>query len=171
MRGGPRGRTVIAVARLPRNVFPPHGVWHVTTRGVGRRDVFLTVADRLLFLDLLREVRLRFAWKPHAFCLMTNHYHLVLEASLAALSGGMHHLNGTYARAFNAAHGWSGHLWGDRFRLWQVRDDRHLAAACDYVRANPVRAGLCETPTDWQWSDARRAAGTAATTRRAARRP
>ena len=63
----------------------------------------------------------------------------------------MHRLNGRYAQHFNAVHGWSGHLWGDRFALWQVRDDAHLAAACDYVLANPVRAGSA-------WSDARRAA-------------
>jgi putative transposase len=157
------------VARLPRSVFPAYGVFHVTTRGVGRRAVYLAADDRLVFLRLLGEVTRRWRWTMHAFCLMTNHYHLVVEARLERLSRGLHGLNGEYAQHFNAVHGWSGHLWGDRFALWQIRDDAHLAAACDYVRANPVRAGLCDTPTGYVWSDARRAAQVARS-RRVARR-
>jgi len=139
----------------------------VTTRGAGRQAVFVTDADRLFFLELLRDVRRRFRWQPHAFCLMTNHYHLVLEAPLVALSAGMQRLNGLYAEHFNATYRRWGHLWGDRFALWQVRDERHLAETCSYVRANPVRAGLCESPSEWRWSDARAAASVSS---RAARR-
>ena len=64
----------------------------------------------------------------------------------------MHRLNGAYAETFNGKYRRSGHLWGDRFALWQVRDDAHLRATCRYVLLNPVRAGLCERSSDWEWS-------------------
>ena len=71
---------------------------------------------------------------------MTNHYHFVVEGRRELVSRGMHRLNGLYAEAFNAKYGRSGHLWGDRFALWQVRDEEHLEATCRYVLLNPVRA-------------------------------
>ena len=86
---------------------------------------------------------------------MPNHYHLVVESRRETLSRALHRVNGVYAEEFNAKYGRSGHLWGDRFALWQIRDDEHLHAACAYVLANPVRAGLCETVADWPWSRSR----------------
>jgi REP element-mobilizing transposase RayT len=85
-------------------------------------------------------------------CLMPNHYHFVVEGSREHLSQALHRVNGLYAETFNARYRRSGHLWGDRFALWQVRDEDHLVATCRYVLANPVRAGLCERPEDWEWS-------------------
>ena len=75
---------------------------------------------------------------------MPNHYHLVVQCLRDHLSRALHRVNGVYAEDFNAKYTRSGHLWGDRFALWQVRDDEHLRATCEYVLANPVRAGLCE---------------------------
>ena len=133
-------------------MFPTKGVWHVTTRGVERRRVFLDREDGRFFLALLRRAVETLGLDVHAFCLMPNHYHLVVESPREALSRAMHSLNGVYAETFNARHRRSGHLWGDRFALWQIRDDHHLDAACAYVLANPVRAGLCEQVDDWPWS-------------------
>ena len=138
--------------RLPRSVFPRYGVWHVTTRGVDRQAVYRDDDDRRSFLVQLWRAVEAHGLDVHAFCLMTNHYHLVVECLRDALSRAMHRVNGIHAETFNAKYRRSGHLWGDRFALWQVRDEEHLRAACGYVLANPVRAGLCERAADWPWS-------------------
>jgi REP element-mobilizing transposase RayT len=143
------------VARLPRSTFPVYGVWHVTTRGVERRRVFLDRDDGRCFLGLLSRAVAAFELQAYALCLMPNHYHLVVESVRDALSRAMHRVNGAYAEEFNVKYRRSGHLWGDRFALWQIRDEGHLAAACDYVVQNPVRAGLCERASDWPWSRSR----------------
>jgi putative transposase len=129
----------------------------VTTRGVARSAIFLDDDERRLFLALLgAEVR-RHDWHVHVFCLMTNHYHLVVETELWRLSLGMQRLNGIYAQAFNRRHHRSGHLFGDRFAAWVVETEEHLASAVEYVLQNPVRAGLAATAASWRWSAARRA--------------
>ena len=139
------------MARLPRNVFPEFGTWHVTTRGVERRRVYLDRDDARLFLVLLAKQVARLDLRMHALCLMPNHYHVIVECARDGLSSALHRLNGVYAETFNARYRRSGHLWGDRFALWQIRDEEHLAAACDYVYRNAERAGLCETADDWDW--------------------
>jgi putative transposase len=130
----------------------PDGVFHVTTRGVAREPIFHDDEDRRTFLRLLAETGRKHSWRCHVFCLMGTHYHLILETTLARLSGGLHRLNGVYAQLFNRRHGRSGHLFGDRFHAWVVSDDDHLRAACHYVLQNPVRAGLCAKAADWPWS-------------------
>ena len=140
------------MARLPRSAFPAYGVWHVTTRGVAQREVVLDRDDGRDFLVQLWRAVERFELRALALCLMPNHYHLVVEAARDTVSRALHRVNGLYAQGFNEKHGRSGHLWGDRFALWQVRDDEHLREACLYVVRNPVRARLCEAPVDWPWS-------------------
>lgn len=142
------------MARLPRSLLPD-GVYHVVSRGVERRDVFLDEDDRLAFLALLAEVTVRFDWTVHAVCLMTTHYHLIVETRRASLSDGLRTLNGRYAQRFNRRRGRWGHLFGDRFWCEPIESERQLAAACAYVVANPVRAGLCVAPEDWRWSHSR----------------
>jgi putative transposase len=151
------------MARLPRSALPAHGVWHVTTRGVGRREVVLDREDGRDFLVQLWRAVERFELRALALCLMPNHYHLVVEGLRDALSKAMHRINGVYAATFNAKYRRSGHLWGDRFALWQVRDEEHLREACSYVLNNPVRAGLCERAADWPWSGSRYASSASST--------
>ena len=141
--------------RLPRNLLPPEGIYHVTTRGVARNAIALDDDDRRLFLRLLAAAVRREAWRCLAFCLMTNHYHLVVETWLDRLSRGLHRLNGLYAQSFNARYKRSGHLFGDRFSAFVIRDDEHLRNACEYVRQNPVRAGLCKEASKWPWAGSR----------------
>jgi putative transposase len=133
----------------------PDGIFHVTARGVDGTVIFLDDTDRLRFLDLYRQSVERHDWLCHTFCLMTNHYHLVVEAARAAVSAGIHRLNGLHAQRFNRCHRRTGHLFGDRFSSWVIEDEEHLTAACEYVLHNPVRAGLCERPEDWPWSGIR----------------
>jgi REP element-mobilizing transposase RayT len=131
------------------------GTFHACTRGVDGTAIFPSDDDRRSFLRLLSDVVVRCSWQVHVFCLMTNHYHLVVEALRDDLSDGFHRLNGVYAQAFNRRHDRRGHLFGDRFWSGQIETDEQLVATCRYVLANPVRAGLCATPADWRWSASR----------------
>jgi REP element-mobilizing transposase RayT len=108
------GRNVAAMTRIPRYVFSD-GLFHATARGAGQIAIYGDDDDRLFFLALMAEAVRRFDWITHAFCLMTNHYHLVLEATRENLSNGFQLLNGDYAQGFNAKHSRWGHLFGERF--------------------------------------------------------
>jgi putative transposase len=144
----------VAVSRLPRYVFPD-GTFHVGTRGVDGTAIFRRDDDRRFFLHLFADVVARNDWFVHVFCLMTNHYHFVVEALRDELSDGFHRLNGVYAQAFNRRYRRRGHLFGDRFWSGLIEDDEELEDTCAYVLANPVRAGLCDEPADWPWSGSR----------------
>lgn len=137
--------------RRPRNQLED-GIYHVTARGTGGIPLFVADIDRVDFLQLFRAALTRHAWLCHTYCLMGTHYHLVLEATRADLSLGMHWLNGTYAHRFNLRHHRRGHLFESRFSAWVVHDDHHLEATLSYVVENPVRAGLCAEPSAWPWS-------------------
>lgn len=126
----------------------PDGFFHVTDRGAGGIAIYRTDDDRRAFLALLLHCVGRYGWDPYAFCLMTTHYHLVVRARRTDLSQGLHRLNGLYAQSFNDRHGRFGHLFADRFAARAIEDEEHLLAACAYVVANPVRAGICDDPRD-----------------------
>jgi len=146
------------VAR-PLRICIPGAVYHVIARGNTRDFVFLDDADRIAFLDVLARVVERFGCVCHAYCLMGNHYHLVLETPLGNLSAGMRQLNGLYAQYFNRRHGRCGHLFQGRFRAILVEKETYLLAVARYVVRNPVRAGLCREAGEWQWSSYRATAG------------
>jgi putative transposase len=142
------------MARLPRYVFPD-GTFHLGTRGVDGTAIYRSDDDRRFFLRLLADVVERNEWLVHVFCLMTNHYHLVVAALRTDLSEGFHRLNGVYAQAFNRRYCRKGHLFGDRFWSGLIETDEELEATCRYVLENPVRAGLCASPPEWRWSASR----------------
>jgi putative transposase len=142
--------------RLARYLLPERGIFHVTTRGVARQAISRDDEDRRLFLVLLARATRRTNWDCHAFCLMPNHHHLIVETHQDLLSVGLRQLNGRYAQAFNERHERTGHLFGDRFAAFVIGDEEHLRAAAEYVLQNPVRAGLCRRADDWPWSGARR---------------
>jgi len=114
-------------------------------------DIFLDLLDRRVFLGLLDRVARRSQWDLHAWCLMTNHFHLVVENRLPNLSPGMHRLNGVYAQVFNERYERTGHLFGKRFGAKPIEDDEQLFNTVEYVFDNPVRAGLCASRQDWPW--------------------
>lgn len=144
------------MARLPRSVLADGRFFHVHARGVDRMAIFHDREDRLEFLRLMTIAAQRHRWRCHAFCLMDTHVHLVIEATLACLSRGMHSALGSYARHFNDRHGRTGHLFGDRFGARMIADEEYLAVVVDYVLHNPVRAGIVDAPHEWPWSGARR---------------
>lgn len=142
------------MARRERSLLPD-GVYHLGTRGVDRCTVYVDDDDRRRFLRYLASVVEDYHWHMHTLCLMTNHYHLVVETEQRLLSLGMQRLNGRYAEDFNAKFKRTGHLWGDRFWARFVEDEEHLASVCEYVVNNPVRAGLVAHARDWPWSASR----------------
>ncbi|MGH3017235.1 MAG: transposase [Gaiellaceae bacterium] len=113
--------------------------------------IFASDMDRMDFLSLLKGIADVSRWTCHAYCLMTTHYHIVIEATREHISRGMHQLNGRYAMLFNRRHGRRGHLFESRFSAWVIRDEEHLEATCRYVLDNPARAGI-GTKQPWPWA-------------------
>ena len=127
-------------------------LYHVTSRGDRREDIYETDADRGAFLDLLGAVCDRCNWVCHAYCLMGNHYHLLIETPDANLSRGMRQLNGMYTRKFNVAHHRVGHVFQGRYKAILVDVDEYLLELSRYIVLNPVRARMVERPEEWPWS-------------------
>jgi putative transposase len=129
------------------------------SRGNRGQDIFLAPTDFERFLSMLDRVAARRGWVGHAYCLLPNHYHVVMETSAANLSLGMQWLNGAYAQAFNRIHGYRGHLFQGRFHSVLVESDWHLIELSRYLALNPVRALLCNRPEEWPWSSYASVAG------------
>ncbi len=127
-------------------------VYHVTSRGNEKKPIFKDDADRENFLNTLQHVNKRCNWICHAYSLMTNHYHLLIETPDGNLSIGMRQINSVYTQLFNKRHGRTGHLFQGRYKAILIQKDSHLLDVCRYVVLNPVRAKMVEEPEEWQWS-------------------
>ena len=134
-------------------------VYHVTSRGNARQKIYFDDMDRELFLAKLSEAKERYGFVVHAYCLMGNHYHLLVETPKPNLSLGMQRINGEYTQAFNRRHRRVGHLFQGRFKAIVVEKGSHLLELCRYVVLNPVRAKMAERPQDWPWSSYRATVG------------
>ena len=145
----------------PLRIEFPGAVYHVTSRGDHREAIYADDTDRVQFLNVLALGLERFHAEVLAYCLMGNHYHLVLRTRQATLSLLMRHLNGVYTQTFNRRHGLSGHLFQGRFKAILVDTDAYLLQLCQYVELNPVRAGMVEQPGEWPWSSYRAHTGAA----------
>lgn len=139
-----------------------HGaLYHLTSRGDHREPIFLDDADRKTFLDLLgKEVRQQ-GWICYAYCLMHNHYHLLIETPEPNLVQGMRRLNGVYTQAFNRRHGRVGHVFQGRYKAILVDKESYGLELCRYIVLNPVRAKLVQSPEVWRWSSYRATVGKA----------
>lgn len=136
----------------PLRIEYPGAVYHITTRGNRRAQVFIDEEDRKIFFAVLEEIAHRFNTVCHAYCLMGNHYHLILETPEGNLSRTMRHINGVYTQLFNRKHHKVGHVFQGRYKGILIERGEHLLEACRYIVLNPVRAGLCATPEAWPWS-------------------
>jgi putative transposase len=124
----------------------------VASRGNEKEPVFKDAADRQNFLNTLQHVNKRYHWICHACCLMTNHYHLLIETTEGNLALGMRQLNGVYTQLFNKRHGRAGHLFQGRYKAILIQKDSHLLEVCRYVVLNLVRARMVGKPEDYSWS-------------------
>jgi len=130
----------------PLRISYPGAIYHVTARGNARQAIVRDEADRQRFVYTLAEMVEHYQVLCHAWVLMENHYHLVLETPHANLSQAIRHLNGVYTQAFNRRHQRGGHLLQGRFKAIVVEKETYLLELCRYVVLNPVRAGLVPHP-------------------------
>jgi putative transposase len=128
------------------------GIYHLYCRGVRRTALYRSPTDFERFLVHLESVTRRRSWRCFAYCLMPNHYHLLVETPNPDLSLGMQRLNWSYACWFNARYGYVGHAFDDRFKSKVIQRDAQLLQTARYIVMNPVRALLCENPIEWPWS-------------------
>jgi putative transposase len=131
------------------------GLYHVTSRGNARSEIYLDNEDRVNWLELFNDVCSRFNWICHAYCLMSNHYHVIVETVEGNLSKGMRQLNGVYTQTFNRRHRRVGHVFQGRYKAILVEKDSYLLELSRYVVLNPVRAQMVKDVADWPWSSYR----------------
>ena len=143
----------------PLRIEFPGALYHLTARGNARAAIFLNDLDRGEFLSILGDIVERYNWICHAYCLMDNHYHLLIETPDGNLSAGMRQLNGIYTQKFNRRHGRVGHVFQGRFKSIIVEKDSYLLELCRYIVLNPVRAGIVKHLEDYPWSSFRFTAG------------
>lgn len=136
----------------PLRIEYPGAVYHVTSRGNAKDSIFIDDKDRDNFLKVLSFVVKRYNWICHGYCLMYNHYHLLIETPEANLSKGMRQLNGVYTQTFNGRHERVGHVFQGRYKAILVEKESYLLELCRYIVLNPVRAGVVKRPEDWRWS-------------------
>ena len=134
-------------------------LYHITSRGNDRQSIYRNDADRTHFLEQLKGACDRYDWLCHAYCLMTNHYHLLIQTRVATLSKGMKYLNGKYTQHFNKHHIRTGHLFQGRFKSILVDRDAYLLELARHIVLNPVRARMVHTAGEWPWSSYRATAG------------
>ena len=163
-QSGARGQ-VLPVANLPPQKHPtarPLRIefaaagHHITSRGDRREALYRDDEDRQRHLAVIAQAMDRFDAQVLAYCLMGNHYHLVVQTRQANLSRLMRHINGITTQQFNRRHGLVGHLFQGRFKAILVDRDAYLLALCRYVERNPVAAGLVGHAGDWRWSSSSR---------------
>jgi len=134
-------------------------VYHITSRGNGRKPIFKDDEDRMGLLNLLKKVNDRYHWLCYAYCFMDNHYHLIIETPDGNLSKGMRQLNGVYTMHFNKRHDSLGHVFQGRYKAILVQKESHLLEVCRYVVLNPIRAKGVKSPERWKWSSYRGTVG------------
>ncbi|MBU1126335.1 MAG: transposase [Patescibacteria group bacterium] len=134
-------------------------LYHLSTRGNDRREIFVSDCNRIKFLKILAKVVKSHNWMCHAYCLMDNHYHLLIETPEGNLSKGMRDLNSSYAQVFNNTQGRDGHVFKGRFYSSLIEKETYLLEVARYIVLNPVRAKIVNHPRDWKWSSFRATAG------------
>lgn len=147
----------------PLRIEFPGAIYHVTSRGDRQQSIFHCDGDRRAWLEIFNDVCTNFNWTVHAFCLMGNHFHLMIETPGANLASGMRQLNGRYTQCFNRRHETVGHLFQGRYHAVLVQRQTYLLELMRYIVLNPVRAGMVATAGGWPWSSYAMTCGLAAT--------
>ncbi|KAF0145271.1 MAG: hypothetical protein FD156_1102 [Nitrospirae bacterium] len=135
-------------------------VYHIINRGNGRQEVFHKEKDYEAFIDIMKEAKERYSVKLFSYCLMPNHFHMVVMPERGdELSKCMQWLMTSHVRRYHRHYGSSGHIWQGRFKSFIVQKDSHLLMAMRYVEGNPLRAGLVSSAKEWPWSSHREMIG------------
>lgn len=142
---------VVRLAR-PLRIEYPGAFYHITSRGDRQESIVEDDQDRTAFLNVLGEVISRFRWSCHAYCLMGNHYHLMIETPEGNLTKGMRQLNGVFTQWSNRRHKRSGHVFQGRYKAILVNRESYFLELARYIVLNPVRAAMVKHPSQWQWS-------------------
>jgi REP element-mobilizing transposase RayT len=137
----------------PLRIEFPGAVYHITSRGDKKENIFKNDKDREGFLEVVDLVVKRYNFFCHAYCLMDNHYHLLIETPDGNLSQGIRQLNGVYTQKFNKIHNTVGHLFQGRYKAILIEKESYLLELCRYIVLNPVRAGIVKYPWEWKWSN------------------
>lgn len=143
-----------AMAR-PLRIEYPGAFYHVTSRGNEQKKIFKSIRDREKFLSFLESAVTRYGAVIHAYCLMSNHYHLLTETPRGNLSQIMRHINGAYTTYFNIKHSRAGHLFQGRYKAILVEADEYATELSRYIHLNPVRAAMASKPEEYRWSSYR----------------
>ena len=139
----------------PLRIEYPGAFYHVTSRGNERRTIFQSNRDREKYLSYLESAHERYGAVIHVYCLMGNHYHLLLETPRGNLSKILQYVNGAYTTYFNIKRSRSGHLFQGRFKGILVDKDEYCKELSRYIHLNPVRAGMVKAPLEYPWSSYR----------------
>lgn len=137
--------------RRPR-ILSSSGIYHVTIRGVNKVDIFHDRRDRLRFLHVLELVAEKGEYLLHAYCLMSNHVHLLFQEHRDSMAKSMKRIGIRYVGYFNKKYQRSGHLFENRYKSKPIISENYLLNCLHYIHQNPVEAGLCSTPEDYKWS-------------------
>lgn len=139
---------------MPRKnrIWYPGAIYHVMSRGNRRSEIFLKDNDYEIFLMYLKMIRDKLGFKIHSICLMTNHFHILIETETVELSKIMQKLLSMYAEEFNYIHGFTGHLFEGRYTAKLIEDERYFLEVSRYIHLNPVKANMVREPLDYDYS-------------------
>jgi putative transposase len=143
----------------PLRIEYPGAFYHITSRGNARQDIFKTKKDFKDFLIILKENTERYNWQCYAYCLMSNHYHLLIKTLDPNLSQGMRQLNGVYTQKSNYNHKTVGHIFQGRYKAILVDEEKYFYELVRYIVLNPVRAKMVKNPENYHWSSHREIIG------------
>ena len=146
------------MANKPRVLFED-ATYHITSRGNNRQTLFHDSFNFLFFLGFLSCSVYEYGWLCFSYCLMTNHYHLVIQTPQPNLSEGMHKLHSRYSHYYRNKYPFTGKLFEGRYDTQNISDDAYALESIRYDLINPVRAGLVKHPKDWSWSSYKETAG------------
>lgn len=139
----------------PLRIEYPNAFYHVMNRGAGRQAIYLIDEDYEIFLEAVKETSRFFGIRIISYCLMPNHYHLLLQTPKANLSRAMRHLNGVYTQRFNRYHKKDGPLFRGRYKAILVQEDEYLTHLIRYIHLNPIQANLTEDISKYPWTSHR----------------
>ena len=146
------------IGRKQREWYPG-AIYHLMERGIRRQEIFKEEMDYQMFLAILKKVVESYETTVHAYCLMTNHIHLLLETNVSEIGRIMQKIAGDYARTYNRKYGYRGHLFEDRYKSCLVKDDAYFLQTSRYIHLNPVKARMAAHPEDYRWSSYRTVLG------------